>query len=336
VSAGPGGWLAFAASALLALACAKKEDVVVHAAEGKGLSAQAIDADPIALLPPNAVGVLTLDAKALFESPFGARLLAITEARSPLPASAEFEPKRDLSRVHLGFYSMQGADVAGVALGSFKPDAIARAADANPLTKSGAPVTKSEYAGRTLYISKGLGFSVLTERTILVGNETGLRRALERIQEGRAKRQLPAWMVKTLETSKAPLAGGADLTSQPLSDAARQQLRFVDGMETLNLVGNFADPGLNLAGTATYGEPEAAARGAENLKELHGRLTAYGPLMALIGIPQPVRTLDARAEDKQVRFVAGVDGAAVAVLLEKAESYLRALEPVSASGAPVL
>jgi hypothetical protein len=47
--------------------------------------------------------------------------------------------------------------------------------------------------------------------------------------------------------------------------------------------------------------------------------------MALLGIPQPVRSLDARAEKEQVKFVAGVDGAAVAVLLEKAESYLAAM-----------
>jgi hypothetical protein len=323
--------LPLATSALLALACAKKEDVVVHAAdEGKATTAQAIDADPIALLPPNAVGVVTLDAQALFASQFGTRLLAIVDSRSPLPAAADFEPRRDLSRVHLGFYSMQGADVAGVALGKFKPDAIKSAAEANPRTKSGLPVTRSEYAGRTLYLAKGLGFSVLTERTILIGNETGLRRALDRIQEGRTKRQLPSWMQKTLENTNAPLAGGADFTSQPLSDAARQQLRFMDGMKTMNVVGNFAEPGVNLAGTLTYDEAEAAARGAENLKELHGRLSAYSTVMALIGIPQPVRTLAARAEEKQVKFVAGVDGAALAVLLEKAESYLASLEPAPA------
>jgi hypothetical protein len=140
-------------------------------------------------------------------------------------------------------------------------------------------------------------------------------------------------MVQTLETKKAPLAGGADFTSQPLSDAARQQLAFVDGMKTLNVIGNFADPGLNLAGTLTYGEPEAAARGVENLKQLYGRLSTYGTIMALLGIPQPVRSLEARAEDKQVKFVSGIDGAAVAILLEKADGYLAALAAQQSRGA---
>lgn len=312
-------------SALVLDACAKKEDVVVQTGAGKELSSSSIDSDALALLPPNAVGVLTIDAKALFASSFGERILSITQARSPLPQAAEFEPKRDLDRVHLGIYSMQGADVAGVALGRFKPEKLAKAAEENPKTPTGAPVTKSEYAGRALYTSRGIGFTVLTERTLLFGNETGIRRSLDRIHEGRARRQLPKWMTELLENQSAPLAGGADLTSQPLPAAARQQLAFVDGLKTLSLLGNFEEPGLNLAGTLSYAEPESAARGADNLKRLHGRLSSYGPFMALLGIPQPVRSLEARAEKEQVKFVVGVDGAAVAVLLEKAESYLAAL-----------
>jgi hypothetical protein len=224
---------------------------------------------------------------------------------------------------------MQGADVAGLALGRFQPEKLAKAAESNPRTPTGAPITKSEYAGRALYTSRGIGFTVLTERTLLFGNETGMRRALDRIREGRARRQLPKWMAEVLETKSAPLAGGADLTSQPLPAAARQQLAFVDGLKTLSLLGNFEEPGLNLAGTLNYEEPEAAARGADNLKQLHGRLSSYGPVMALLGIPQPVRSLDARAEAQRVKVVAGIDGAAVIVLLEKAEGYLAAFSPAA-------
>ena len=322
------------ASALALHGCAKKEDVVVQTGAGKELSPTSIDADALALLPPNAVGVLTVDAKALFASSFGARILSITQARSPLPAAAEFDPKRDLDRVHLGIYSMQGADIAGVALGRFKPEKLHKAAEDNPRTPTGEPVTKSEYAGRPLYTSRGIGFTVLTERTLLFGNETGIRRSLDRIHEGRAKRQLPKWMAEMLETKSAPLAGGADLTSQPVPAAAREQLAFVDGLKTLSLLGNFEDPGLNLAGTLSYADGDAAVRGADNLKQLHGRLSTYAPFMALLGFPQPVRSLEARAEKEQVKFVAGVDGAAVAVLLEKAESYLSAMGSSSSPPKP--
>ncbi|HWA76520.1 MAG TPA: hypothetical protein VG937_29495 [Polyangiaceae bacterium] len=315
-------------------ACAKKDDVVVQTGAGKELTSTAIDADALALLPPNAVGVLTVDAQALFASSFGARILSITQARSPLPQAAEFEPKRDIDRVHLGIYSMQGADIAGVALGRFKPEKIAKAAEENPRTPTGAPVTKSEYAGRALYTSRGIGFTVLTERTLLFGNETGMRRALDRIHEGRARRQLPKWMAEMLETKSAPLAGGADLTSQPVPAAARDQLAFLDGLKTASLLGNFEEPGLNLAGTLSYAEPEGAAHGADNLKQLHSRLATYAPFMALLGFPQPVRSLEVRAEKEQVKFVAGVDGAAVAVLLEKAESYLSTLSANAPASPP--
>lgn len=316
------------------LGCAKKEDVIVQTGAGRSLTAPAIDADPIALLPSNAIGVLTLDARQLLASRFGARLLAITQANSPLPEAAKFDPARDLDRVYLGFYSMQGADIAGVAVGRFSPESIEKAAQATPRTANGQEVTRSEYAGRVLYTANAIGFSVLTERTVLLGNETGIRRALDRIQEGRARRKLPKWMLDLLASPKAPLVGGADLTSNPLPAAARDQLPFLDGMETLSVVGNFQEPGLNLAGTLTYAEAEAASRGADSLKRLHGRLSTMGPLMAIVGIPQPVRSLDARAAGDKVQFVLGVDGDAIAVLLEKAQAYLRAFAPANRASLP--
>ena len=49
--------------------------------------------------------------------------------------------------------------------------------------------------------------------------------------------------------------------------------------------------------------------------------------MAMLGIPQPVRSLQADAHEKEVRFVAGVDGGAIAALLDRAESYLSSLVP---------
>ena len=305
-------------------ACAKQEDVIVRTGEGKGLTAPAIDADPIALLPGNAVGVATIDAKKLFQSSFGNSLLAIVRARSPVPARADFEPSRDLERIYLGAYSMQGADVAAVAVGTFKPERIAEA-EGELKTVTGAPVVKSSYAGRTLYTSGGLGFTVLTEKTVIFGNETGMRRALDRIEEGRVSRRLAGWMIELLSDPKAPLAAGADFTSQPLPSAARSQLAFLDGVKTASLLGNFESPGLNLAGTMTYADAEAAKRGASRMLDLHGRLSSYGTVMALIGLPQPVKKLDARAEEDQVRFVMGVNGQAVAILLDKARSYLSTL-----------
>ena len=313
-------------TALALVGCAKQDDVIVQAGGGVVTTQAAIDADALALLPPNPIGVVALDAKALFNSNFGVRLLALVQRRTPIPDAADFKPARDLERAYVGYYAMQGVDVAGVALGRFDAARIASAVESNPRTPSGAVVTKSEYTGRAIYTSQGIGFTVLTERTALFGNETGMRRALDRIQDGRVQRKLLPWMAEVLENKKAPISGGADFTTQALSEAIREQVAFVDGLKTASLLGNFQEPGLNLAGTLVYAEPDAAARGAENLRALHSRLASYTTLMALIGIPQPVRSLQARAEDKQVRFVAGIDGAAILALLEQAQGYLDRLQ----------
>jgi hypothetical protein len=303
-------------------ACAHKQDVVVKTGEDKKLTEAQIDADPVPLLPGGAVGVLSIDAQALYNSSFGDRVRAVVEKRLPLPPSADFDPKRDLDHVWLGFYSMELADVAGVAVGRFDPKKIEAAADGVQPTALGVPVIKTSYAGRTLYTAGTVGFSVLSAKTALVGNDTGMRRALDRIQEGRVRRQLPEYMEKLVASSKAPVIGGFDFTSNPVPDATRQQLAFLNGVKTLALVGNFDDPGLNLAGTLTYEDPDAAQRGAQNLIALRLLVERYAPFLALLGIAQPVRRLDAEPKDKDVAFVLAVDGAAVAALLDRAQDML--------------
>ncbi len=221
---------------------------------------------------------------------------------------------------------MQGADVAGVAIGTFKPDKIARrrraAQDRGGYARGQEHLCESDF-----YTAGGLGFTVLTARTVIFGNETGIRRALDRIEEGRVQRRLTPWMLDILEKPSAPLAAGADLTSQPLPKAAWSELEFLEGMKTASLVGNFQDPGLNLAGTMTYEKPEDAKRGADRMLDLYRQLGNYSIVMALFGFPQPIKKLDAQAEEDKVRFVAGVDGQAVAVLLDKAQSYLASVSP---------
>jgi hypothetical protein len=314
--------LALAIAAGASLACSHKDDVIVKTGADKELGASQIDADPVPLLPGDAIGVLSIDAQALYNSSFGDRVRAVVEKRLPLPPSAGFDPKRDLDHVWLGFYSLQGADVAGVATGHFDRDKIEASADGVQPTALGVPVIKTSYAGRTLYTAGTVGFSVLTAKTALIGNDAGMRRALDRIQEGRAHRQLPAYMDKLLASSKAPIIGGFDFTSSPLPDATRQELAFLKGVKTLALVGNFDDPGLNLAGTLTYEDADSAQRGAQNLILLRQLAERYAPFLALLGIAQPVRQLDAEPKDKDVSFAMAVDGAAVAALLDRAQDML--------------
>jgi hypothetical protein len=323
-----------AALALAATACPKSEDVIVHTGQGKEKTALEIDADPLALLPGGAITVGVLDASALFASQFGDKLLEVSRRRAPLPDAAGFDPKRDLTKVYFGVYSMQGADVAGVAVGNFDPKKIEAAADGVQKTPLGVPVTKSTYAGRALYTADSVGFTVLTNRTALFGNQTGIRRALDRIEEGTAKRELPVWAAKVLNQPAVPFAFGSNLKENPVPNALRAKLPFLDGVETLAVIGNFAPPGVNLAGTLVYPDDEAAKTGASKVAETRAMLDTYTPFLALLGIPQPVRKLEADAVGKEGHFVAGIDAVAVSGLLGRIDDLIGALpkapaQPVS-------
>jgi hypothetical protein len=326
--------VALGALGLLLTACAKSEDVIVHTGQGKEKTAGQIDADPLALLPSGAITVGVLDAKALFASQFGDKLLEVAKHRAPVPEAAGFDPKRDISKVYFGVYSMQGADVAGVAVGTFDPKKIEAAADGVQRTPLGVPVTKSSYAGRALYTADSVGFTILTTRTALFGNQTGIRRALDRIKGGTAKRELPAWAGKVLNPGAAPFAFGSNLKENPVPNALRSKLPFLDGVETVAVVGNFAAPGVNLAGTLTYPDETTAKTGASKVAETRAMLDTYTPFLAILGIPQPVRKLEADAVGKEGHFVAGIDAVAFSALLSRLDDLLGALpkaqpQPVS-------
>jgi hypothetical protein len=306
-------------AALATLGCPKKDDVIVEtAAATPELTPEEIDRDPLALLPSDAVGITVLESQQLFASQFGGTLLAMAQRMLPVPPSANFDPKRDLERLIAATYSAQGADGLAVARGRFDKEAIERSADGTQQTPLGAPLVKTTYAGRTLYVSRNIGFVVLTHRTVLLGTETAMRRALDRIREGRVRRTVAPWMGDLLENPNAPIAAGFDLRAQPVTDAARKEMPFLDGLETGRMVGNFQPPGINVAGTLSYGEDAAATRGAQSLTTLSQQIGSWGWVMALVGIPQPLRRLDAQPEGKDAKFVAEVDGQATAALLQQA------------------
>lgn len=315
-------------------ACAKKEDVIVHTAQGKEKTAVEIDSDPLALLPGGAITVGVLDTEALFSSQFGDKLLEVAKRRAPVPEAAGYEPKRDLKKAYFGVYSMQGADVAGVALGTFDPQKIEAAADGVQKTPQGVPVTKTTYAGRALYTADSVGFTILTTRTALFGNQTGIRRSLDRIKDGTAKRELLPWATKVLAQQNVPFAFGSNLKDNPVPNALRSRLPFLDGVETLSVIGNFASPGVNLAGTLVYPDEAAAKVGAGKVGETRAMLDTYTPFLSLLGIPQPVRKLEADAVGKEGHFVAGIDAVAFSALLSRLDDLIGALpkapaQPVS-------
>lgn len=311
-------WLPLALAVSLTSACSKPEEIIVAAAAAEPVTAEQIDANAWALLPGGGYGFGYLDAQALAASPLGPKLLGLFSRQGWLPDSSAISTSQ-IEAVFLGLYTMQGADMVGVARGHFdaaRADAVFTAAGAAGKLKRG------EYAHRTLYHGGGAGFSILTSRTLLFGSETGVRRGLDRIAEGRMRRHVPDWLEPLLSHPNAPFVGGFDLRAQPVSDAVRRDAAFLDGLYTARLVGNFKPPGVNVAATLRYEDDAAAGRGAENLNQLKQLVRSYSWLMALVGIDQPLRRLEAEAMESDVKFVAELDGEAVGRLLDRADELL--------------
>lgn len=309
-------------AAALSVACSKKEDVIIAAADQVHVSDADIDRDPVALLPGSAIGIVHVDAPALFRSEFGQHLRQIAQARVPLPPSAGFEPTRDLAALYVGLYSMQGVDVAGVAIGTFDPQAIERAADGTTLTPLGAPLVKTTYARRTLYVSRNVGFVVLTPHTVLFGDETGIRRALDRLSDGRAQHETPAWVDQLLATPNAATAGAFDLTSGAPVEAATKNFPFLKGLKTAKVVGNFEPPGMNFAGTLTYPDPQTAQASCQSIQQTASTVRNYSFFLQLAGIGNPIQKLETVASGNDAQFVLGVDSRTVEWLLNQLGNQL--------------
>jgi hypothetical protein len=300
--------------AVVAGACSKKETIVTPAVAQHPLTASDIDADPVAVLPSGFIGLLRAEIPAVTKSSLGPMVLALANKLAPLPPTSGFVPERDVDRLVLGLYSMQGADVAGLAMGRFNPEGIKNAANATPTTAQGTLV-QSPYAGYLLYTVHNVGFCVLSSRTLLIGNETGIRRSLDRIHDGRAVHQMPDWTSTLLDPARAPIAFGANLKSSAVPAGLSQQVPFLADLNALRVLGNFEPPGVNLAGSLGYATPERAEQAAGEMLASRDRLASMGWLMAVMGVSQPIQRLEAKATDREVSFVAALDGAALAKVL---------------------
>jgi hypothetical protein len=293
-----------------------KDDVIIKTAAGVELNAADIDRDPYALLPEAPLVVVRTDAQAQFRSAFGQRLLQIVQSRLPVPPSADFVPERDLDSLLVGVYSMQGVDFAAVARGRFKPEAIQKAADGVTQTPMGAPLVKSEYAGRTLYTVGNVGFTLLTASTVLYGNETGMRRALDRIGRGALDRRIPQWMENYLKAQTAPIAAGLDF-SQPEGLAVADSMAQTRSLSTATATGNFEPPGMNLAGRLSYRTAESALAATQSILALQQRIQSFAWLTSLMGMGNPIHRLQLTPNANSVDFQLSLQGGVVSQLIEQ-------------------
>jgi hypothetical protein len=105
------------------------------------------------------------------------------------------------------------------------------------------------------------------------------------------------------------------LKSSVLPVGLTQQVPFLADLNALRVLGNFEAPGVNLAGSLGYATPERAAQAAGEMLATRDRLSSMGWVMAVIGVSQPIQRLEAKAADREVSFVAALDGAALAKVL---------------------
>ena len=212
------------ALALLAPACGSGPEVILRTAGGAEVTAADVDRDPLQLLPPGSIAWFHLDVASSAQSELGEHVLSDLEARFPMPAESGFSFRRDVQALNVATYSIQGIDFAGVALGSFDPAKIAAAS----LEHRGGPLApalvRSEYAGRTLFTAQNVGFTILTSRTALFGNEIGMRRCLDRISDGRVADDLPGWVKELMASPNASFAFGGDLSGNALTATLPRRL----------------------------------------------------------------------------------------------------------------
>jgi hypothetical protein len=266
---------------------------------GQKVDATLIDRDPIALLPSGILLLGYVDAYAMFQSRWGADVAQVVVNLLPLGPESNFSPQRDVTRIYGGAYAMQGADFCAVVQGNFDPAAIQRAADARAITISGAPLVKSRYADNDLYTAGNVGFVVLTSHTAVA-----------------------PWMVDLLLTKNASMAFAGDLGSQPTVVAASQRLPFLGGLRTARIIGNFQAPGMNFAGSLTYGSPESAKSAEVSLKHVQ-QIAGLVSMFTAVGFGATIPSPDVMQQGNDIAFTLKVDESFVRLLLRQAADMSR-------------
>ena len=147
--------------------------------------------------------------------------------------------------------------------------------------------------------------------TVVIGDETGIRRVLDRLTEGRAQHDVPAWVDSVLTTPNAEIALTFDFAGQAPAAAVVQAMPFLAGVKTARALGNFESPGANFVGSLTYPDAATAQTAAASILGINQTLSSYGFLMQLAGMGTPVQKLDAAAVGNDAQFAISLQANAV-------------------------
>jgi hypothetical protein len=271
----------------IAVGCGGGTKESVTAKTPASVSAEQIDADPVALLPGSPVAAVHVNARALLGTSYGEALGRLVDRLVPVGEESGFLPSRDIDALWAASYGGQGVDGMAVLRGKFDEARLKDAADKRASTRGGV-VVKSSYAERDVYTVSNVGIVVLTPKTAIVGGETALRRALDRIRDGRLQRSVPSWMLDTMATAGAAFAGAADFETQPIPPEVRAQVpvAWLRNVKTAKVIGT-PDSGMRVNGHLTFASADEA-RGAEaGLRQAE----TLAKVLSLTGaVPKPENT----------------------------------------------
>jgi len=298
--------------------CTKKQAVVTTVPTNAPPN---IDADPYALLPFGAVMVASLDAHQIATSTAGGDLLALSERLLPFAKDIDFQVKRDLDHAYIGMYSFSGADSIAVLVGTFHADKIDAAAQKGLQTSYGT-IVASTYAGRKLYTVANYGFTVLTDRTMLVGTEAAIRRALDRIQAGTITREIAPWMSDWVNQTGYPVLVASDVTKQSFGKTVTNLLPWVEGVQYVRLRGRFnPDGSFGMSGALSYPDANKAAQSANGMQSMV-KSFALMAVMKTIGIDPLVRNLSVTPAGKDVDFQTVIDEKSLRALIHMTTDWM--------------
>lgn len=293
------------------LACSQPPEVVYATSTGRRASVEVIDREPWGLLPGGALIWFEVDHAKFVRAEFGPRLLAMITPLLPLPQGGGFDLNKDVQLMRGGLYASAEGDLAVICSGQFEWAAFDRAASEHPRTARGVEIRRARYAGQETLQAGPYSLAVLSPRTMVFGTELGVRRVLERIEEGRVHRALPSWFEQMVAAEGASFRFGVDLDAQPVPATLRSQVSFFDGLRAARLLGNFEPPGLNIAGTLTYDGPAAAKKAGDLMERQAAALARASLLLSILKVPKPIRRLETRADGKDLRVALELDGRAV-------------------------
>lgn len=321
-------YIGLALTALLGLGsgCASNREVIAVTAEGRRASEAEVDRDAFRLLPPGAVVWFRVEAPALFGSPVGAEVSKFMKEALPFATGAGIDPKEDVELVIGAMYATVGSDVVLICKGEFEKETTARAIASNPVSVLKKPIVSVQFSGAEMYVVDQVAMSILTDRTMVFGSQLGVRRVLERVEEHRLERNIPTWFEALVEDGGSTAQIGIDLDAQPIPATLGEKVNFMKGLRAARILGNFEEPGLNLAGTLTYRTPQESKQAAETLSGIKEDLDRYELLIRALGISQPLRRVEAEATDKDTQVVAAIEGAALTQLMKNGAELWRGSE----------